>query len=282
MTGNDSDGDRASGCLAIDVGSSRVKLGWFPPVGPCSAEDKPASLPIAAPQLPQPTETVAIAHENTTQLFQQLGAWLQAVCPAAPPAYVASVHPEVLAILQEMFAQRLTVVTSKCVPIEVLVEHPEKVGIDRLLNALAIGKVQPPQTPAIVIDLGTACTVDRISAQGEFEGGAILPGAKLAAEALHVGTAALPRLSLASAAPVETVGKSTQAAMHSGLLWGMVGAVRELITRMSQGDSVPPHVYLTGGDAPLLIEHLHADDIQLRHIPNLVLSGIALVAGEMS
>ena len=277
MTGNDS-----SGILAIDVGSSRVKLGWFPPVGQCTSQDKPASLPIAAPTLPQPSETLAISHDNTTHLFQQLGAWLQAVCPGAPPAYVASVHPDALAILQEKFARQLTVVTAASVPIEVLVEHPDKVGIDRLLNAVAIRRVRRPHTPAIVIDLGTACTVDRISANGQFEGGAILPGIRLAAEALHSGTAALPRLALDSFAPVEPVGKSTQAAMRSGLLWGMVGAVSELIARMSQEDAVPRQVYLTGGDAPLLAEHLPADEIRLRHIPNLVLSGIALVAGEMS
>ena len=277
MTGNE-----ANGFLAIDVGSSRVKLGWFPPAAQCTSEDKPASLPIATPKLPQPSETIAISHANTTDLFQQLGAWLQDVCPTAPPAYVASVHPDALAILQEMFAQRLKVVTLQSVPIEVQVEHPEKVGIDRLLNALAINQLRNDNTPAMVIDLGTACTVDRISGDGVFQGGAILPGVKLAAEALHSGTAALPRLALESSLPVEPVGKSTQAAMQSGLLWGMVGAVRELIARMSQAEATPALVYLTGGDALLLIEHLPAEEIHLRHIPNLVLSGIALVAGDRS
>lgn len=271
---------KSDGFLAIDVGSSRVKLGWYPPAGPCTADDKPASLPIAAPALPQPTETLAVAHENATTLFSELGSWLQTHCPTAPPAYIASVHPDALAILQEMFAQRLQVITVSDLPIEVRVDQPEKVGIDRLLNALAINQLRPTGTPAIVVDLGTACTVDRIAADGAFEGGAILPGVRLAAEALHRGTAALPRLELDQAAAIEPVGKSTQAAIRSGLLWGMVGAVRELITRVSEQDTGPRHVYLTGGDAPLLVEHLQSDEIVTRHLPNLVLAGIALVAGD--
>jgi len=215
----------ATGFLAIDVGSSRVKIGWFPPPSECTSESKSVAMqtnlfPIAAPQLPQPAETLAVSHENTPDLFCKIGSWLESHCPAAPPGYVVSVHPDALAILQEIFVHRWKEIFAKQLPIEVQVEEPEKVGIDRLLNALAINQIREPDRPAIVVDLGTACTVDRISADGAFEGGAILPGVRLAAEALHTGTALLPRLELDFFdLPAEVVGKSTQTAMHSGLFW---------------------------------------------------------------
>jgi len=264
-----------------------VKIGWFPPLGECTSESKSIVqqtnlFPIAATQLPQPAETFAVSHDDTASLFYKIGSWLENHCPTAPPGYVASVHPDTLAILQEMFVHRWKEVTAKQLPMEVQVEEPEKVGIDRLLNALAINQVREPGRPAIVVDLGTACTVDRISADGAFEGGAILPGVRLAAEALHTGTALLPRLDLDFDLPAEVVGTFTQAAMHSGLFWGVVGSVRELVTRMSKDCQSQPHVFVTGGDAALLVKHLQTDELSVRHLPSLVLSGIALVVEDLS
>lgn len=267
------------GFLAIDVGSSRVKLGWFPPPAECIANKQAAELPIAMPQLPQPGETLAVSHDNQAAIWTRIGAWLQEFCPAGPPGYIASVHPTACATVQEMFAQRLQPLVADDLPLTVRVEQPHQVGIDRLLNVIAANRLRQPERPALVVDLGTACTVDLIAADGAFEGGAIFPGVALSAEALHTGTAALPQLAeidFSNSPP--PVGKSTQAAIASGLHWGTIGAVRELVDRISQACADTPQLFLTGGGAPHLATHLAGDSQRFRHIPHLVLAGIALEA----
>jgi len=267
------------GYLAIDVGSSRVKLGLFPSAGECSVGKPASSLPIAAPRLPQPSETLTVPHDDHAMLWTKLGAWLETVCPPGAPGYIASVHPESLTLIQEMFAHRLQVLTTADLPITVRVDQPDRVGIDRLLNAVAVNRLRKADCPALVVDLGTACTVDLIAPDGAFAGGAILPGLALSAGALHTGTASLPQLTAEDFQAVPpAIGKSTQAAISAGIYWGMIGAARELLIRMAEDCSIEPQLFVTGGGAPLLALHLATDYPSLRHLPGLVLSGIALVA----
>ncbi len=272
----------SDGLLAIDVGSSRVKLGWFPPDGACTSAPASTSLPIASTPLPQPTETLAVSHANQATMWAEIGSWLQEFCPSGPPGFLASVHPATSAVIQEIFANRLHALAAKDLPISIRVEHPDRVGIDRLLNAVAVNRIRAINQPAIVVDLGTACTVDLVASDGAFEGGAILPGVTLAATALHAGTASLPELGLGDFNDQPSaVGKSTQEAITSGLYWGMIGAVRELVTRIGRDCPQQPQLFLTGGGAASLAEHLASDVSPARHVPNLVLSGIAAVAEEM-
>ena len=97
--------------------------------------------------------------------------------------------------------------------------------------------MRPPGRPAVVIDVGTAITVDLVSAEGAFLGGAILPGIAMSARALHEFTDLLPLVDMSElAAPPPALGDSTEAAMRSGLFWGAVGAVRQLIEQLA-GDA---------------------------------------------
>ncbi len=277
-----------SGFLAIDIGSSRVKLGWFPPAGECTSDPspfltQPSLFPIAAPKLPQPEATLAVSHRGEVDLEGEINAWLEQIGAAEPRRFVGSVHPEAMVRVQELFASELRVLAAADLPIDVRVEHPERVGIDRLLNGVAVNRLRQPERPAIVVDLGTACTVDLISAEGVFEGGTILPGTTLSAAALHSGTATLPQLTTKNfESPPAVVGKSTQEAIFAGLYWGLVGAVHELTARITQECPQPPQLFLTGGEATRLVAHLTNDLQKFRHLPNLVLSGIALVAEELS
>jgi len=231
--------------------------------------------------LPEPTSTLAVSHADPAELWTRIGSWLKEHCPDGPPGYVASVHPETLEFVQNMFAGRLRVLADTDLPLVNRTDQPERVGIDRLLNAVAANRVRAADRPAIVVDLGTACTVDWIAADGAFEGGAILPGPTLAASALHTGTASLPQLPLDFSEAPPVVGKSTSAAIASGIYWGMVGAVRELTERIRNETDTTPHLFLTGGEAPRLVAHLADDRTSARHIPNLVLSGIAVAVGEL-
>jgi type III pantothenate kinase len=169
--------------------------------------------------------------------------------------------------------------TFRDVPLPIDVDQPERVGIDRLLGALAADRLREPGRAAIIIDVGTAMTVDLLTAEGVFAGGAILPGIAMSARALAEQTDALPHLAIEGLErPPDALGKSTTAAIESGLYWGAVGAIRELLAQMSAGLAHPPDVFLTGGAAPQIAELLGADR-PVRHVPHLVLSGIALVAG---
>ena len=270
------------GILAIDVGSSRVKLGWFPPPGECDSVSQGGPLPVVASRLPTPSETLTVSHADQAALWAKIAAWLSEHCPSAPPGFVASVHPNSTPLVQEMFGGRLRAIAVDDLPLEVRVEEPERVGIDRLLNAVAVNRLRQEGRPAIVVDLGTACTVDLIATDGAFEGGAILPGPTVAASALHFGTATLPQLELDFGEAPAVVGKSTVAAISAGLYWGMLGAITELVGRMSRDDEPTPQVFFTGGCAPPLVAPLSEHIESLRHIPNLVLSGIAIVAEELS
>ncbi len=152
------------------------------------------------------------------------------------------------------------------------------VGVDRLLDALAANALRGPGRPAVVVDVGTAITVDLLSAEGAFLGGAILPGIAMSARALHEFTDLLPLVDVSElAAPPPPLGEETVAAMRAGLFWGAVGAVRQLIDQLA-GDT-RPQVILTGGAGPAVAELL-GPSAQL--VPHLTLAGIALAARALS
>ena len=125
---------------------------------------------------------------------------------------------------------------------------------------------------AIVIDAGSAITLDMVSPAGDFLGGAILPGWQIMAHALSTGTHLLPYVdcSALDAAP-DIVGRSTEKAIASGLYWGSLGAVRELVQRMSERWEQTPDQLLAGGDLQMLLPHLGP---RVRCVPDMVLRGV--------
>jgi type III pantothenate kinase len=168
------------------------------------------------------------------------------------------------------------------VPLAILVDEPQRVGIDRLLGALAADRLRRSDRAAIIVDLGTAITVDLLNAQGAFAGGAILPGIAMSARALSEHTDALPLVEcdrIRNAPP--PLGKSTVAAIQSGLYWGAVGAIRELASELAVDLAAPPDLFLTGGTSPQFAELLTArTNWTVRHVPHLVLVGIVLATAN--
>ncbi len=115
-----------------------------------------------------------------------------------------------------------------------------------------------------------------MSREGHFLGGAILPGLQMSAQALSAGTDLLPLLSTTQwHRPPAVVGTSTEAALHSGLFWGTVGAIGELVRQMKSHVGTDAELLLTGGGMRQLAEHL-ATDAAVH--PHLVLTGIAIAA----
>jgi type III pantothenate kinase len=154
---------------------------------------------------------------------------------------------------------------------QIKVDHPEEVGADRLLNALAAHYHY--RGPLVVIDFGTATTFDMVDHDGAYLGGIIAPGIQLSIEALHRAAARLPRIGIGR--PQSVIGRSTVPAMQSGIFWGYVGLVEGIVSRIKAEFGAPLKVVGTGGLAPLLAE---GTPVMERTDPDITLEGLRLLA----
>jgi type III pantothenate kinase len=134
--------------------------------------------------------------------------------------------------------------------LSIMLDRPEEVGADRLVNAVAAHKCY--KGPLIVIDFGTATTFDVVDANGDYCGGAIAPGINLSLEALHMAAAKLPRVAIGR--PKQVIGKATVPAMQSGIFWGYVGLIEGLVRRIQDEFGKEMLVVATGGLAPLFAD----------------------------
>jgi type III pantothenate kinase len=271
------------------VGNARTKFGLF------------RAAP-AGSGLPKPEKTLRL--DNAGPLPARLAKWVAGIVaeraelpsPAAPlraPTkgrsgkgdhrlrwYVASVNrPAAGRLVDWLRAYRggdpLVLLAAGDLPLEVRVPRPDMVGVDRLLDALAANRLREPGRPAVVVDVGSAITVDLVSADGAFLGGAIMPGIAMSARAMHEFTDLLPWIDAAELRkPPAALGTGTEPAMRSGLYWGAVGGVRQLIEQLAPGEQ--PQVFLTGGAGPAVARRLGRSG---QHVPHLTLAGIALAAG---
>jgi type III pantothenate kinase len=141
------------------------------------------------------------------------------------------------------------------------------VGEDRLLNAAAAYDVL--KQGCVVIDAGTAITVDFVDGAGTFHGGAIAPGAQLMLDALSGRIRHLPDVELQK--PQEPIGHNTVQAMITGVYYGIRGMVRELVEQYATVAGSFPTVVATGGDANMLFRECELVD---RIVPDLTLMGL--------
>ena len=149
-------------------------------------------------------------------------------------------------------------------------EDPRAVGADRVADAAAVQKLYG--TPACVVDFGTATTFDAISANGDYLGGAIAPGIGIAAEALFLRTAKLPRVELQR--PPAAIGRNTVHSMQSGLLFGYAALVEGMVARFRKELGPQTIVIGTGGLAELVAKE--TDVIQII-APWLTLDGLRII-----
>jgi len=186
----------------------------------------------------------------------------------AQPVIVASVNPPALERLRRIAASLLVAGADFPIPIKTDVDQPERVGTDRLLTALAA--YRRFNRECIVVDFGTAITVNAVRADGTFAGGAIFPGLAMMARALSEGTALLPAVQAPTAAPL--AGRNTEEAVAAGILRGAAGAVTGLIAAARRVVGTDACVVLTGGAAPVVADLLPADCRII--IQNLVFEGL--------
>ena len=199
---------------------------------------------------------------------------------------VASVVPPLTAALESVASRRgipILIAGAGSVPLAIRVDRPGEVGADRLVNSLAAARLYG--TPAVVVDFGTATTLDCVGLDGAYVGGAIAPGLELGLEALAARTAKLPRIELRT--PDRAIGRDTVSAMQAGTIFGYQALASGLLLRvrgeLAESAGVTPdavRAILTGGlsAAPWARGVEGVDVID----PDLTLKGLAILYAEVA
>jgi type III pantothenate kinase len=245
--------------IVVDVGNTSIK--W----GRCAGG--------------KVVEVCSLPHRDPDAWRARADAW---GLGASTARVVTGVHPEQRDAVAEFARRRgehvrvLDLATE--LPLRVRLEKPDHVGIDRLLDAVAANSRRPAGVPAVVIDAGSAVTVDWVDADGAFCGGAIMPGLRLMALALHEHTALLPVIETPKAAPV-VPGTATPSAMEVGVYWSVAGGIIAILDAYRRHFDASPFVFLTGGDSKALLETLRQP---VTHWPDMTLEGIRLAAEALA
>jgi len=240
--------------LAISAGNTRTRLGSF-------VDGKLAG-------------SLAISHADPEELTA-------AVDEAFAPLHgrddtqllLASVNPAVTERISRIAPERtkltlLRVERDLPIPIGRQLDREALTGEDRLLNAAAA--YDTVKQTCVVVDAGTAITIDFVDGAGTFHGGAIAPGAQAMLKAMTEHAAQLPEVEFE--APKGPVGHNTTAAMLSGVFFGIRGMVRELVEQYAEVAGTYPMVIATGGNAPLIFKDF---ELVERIVPELTLMGMA-------
>lgn len=188
---------------------------------------------------------------------------------------ISSVVPPLTPVFQDLSQELLGVRPLVIGPglktgMPILYENPQEVGADRVVASVAA--FEKYGGPVIVVDFGTATTFDAVSVQGEYLGGAIAPGIQIAAEALYLKTAKLPRIEIKK--PKQAIGRTTVNSMQSGLYFGYIGLVSNIITEITKELGKGTNVVATGSFA----SQIHSDLGKIDHLePFLVLEGLRII-----
>lgn len=244
--------------FVADVGNTRIKTGR------CAAEGliDPEAWPVAI--LDQWTEYVAAIEPYGEDIWTIAG-----TNPEARDRYANWIlqYGDTVRIIDDY----------RQLPMKVQVDFPDQVGIDRLLNALAVLKRVSSDVPIVIVDAGSAVTVDLVDGDGVFRGGAILPGFRLMAKSLNDYTARLPLIASFPGNP-PLPGMNTVAAIEAGIAHSIVGGVERIVARYAEAFG-KPRIFIAGGDADLLAGISGSPEIAG---PFLTLEGIRIAARGLS
>ena len=258
---------RTNKVLLADVGNSRTKLALLSGVS--------QGMPLLERRYDLDS------HDFNSDDFEN---WLRAAVPASATFFIASVYDTAAAQLEtaisavsathHLLVQRQRVHFSDF-PLGVKTDQPDRVGIDRLAAATAASHLVSSKNGCIVIDCGTAASVDMVASEGQFLGGAILPGPALLARSLADGTSLLPEVSsLGHASPPPMPGRSTNNAIAAGIGFGIRGAICRLVDEARRDLGTEADIFLTGGWRGVT----RGEFSNAREFPDLVLFGIGIAA----
>lgn len=238
--------------LALDLGNTVLKVGFISKKGMLIRE-------------------MRFNHREHTSFLKVLkkAKWPDDITEVKLASVVPGLTGKVVRVLKGCVGLQVKVLSKDDLPIKIEVRRPKEVGIDRLLNALAAGRLYGK--PAVVIDCGTALTFDLVTGSGNYAGGIIAPSPEIARDYLTERTALLPRVRLTP--PKSVVGKSTGECLRSGLIFGFADLVNGLLVRLKQEWKPEFKVIGTGGGLAVLLPYLSEKVI---FDPNLTLKGIYL------
>lgn len=265
--------------LAVTIGNSRVALARV-------ADDATLAEVVRVP-------CPASAAPGDLTLDDELVRVYGEVAGPAAAIVVASVNLPVLERVRRLCRKTLQAAPVVAgvdfpIPMRLDVKEPDRVGVDRLLGALAAWR--KARGACLTIDCGTACTINAVSEAGVFLGGAIFPGPDMMAQSLADGTAQLPRVGLRMFE--KAIGRNTEEAILSGVGKAWVGAVLNICAAMLSEVDEQSQIFMTGGRyewlrpevEPFLQEtggpDSQAGGSRIVVAPNLVLEGLVIAYGE--
>ncbi|MFD2115449.1 type III pantothenate kinase [Paenibacillus yanchengensis] len=204
-------------------------------------------------------------------LFQHVGVKASQV----ESVVISTVVPPLLPVLEQLshkYIQRTPLIVGPGTKtgLNIRYENPREVGADRIVTSVAA--IAKYGAPLIVIDFGTATTFDYIDVQGDYLGGAIVPGIGISTEALYQRAAKLPRIELVK--PKSVIGRNPVTSMQAGIIFGYAGQVDGIVNRIKKEFKVNPTVVATGGMAELIAEE--SESIKVVD-PLLTLEGLRLI-----
>ncbi len=247
--------------LAIDIGNTEITLGVF------EGEELRTTWRLA-------TRLHRVADEYAALLMKLLehrGLKLSDISEIA----VCCVVPPLLATILDMCRQYFNVTpfvvgAGVKTGVRIRMDNPREVGADRIVNAAAAHQLYGG--PTIITDFGTATTFDVVSREGDYLGGVIAPGIGIAAEALYTRTAMLPRVELAR--PSRVIGTNTISAMQSGIVYGYIGLIEGIVSRIKKELGEKTRVVATGGYSRLIGSETSVIDTVN---PDITLIGLRLI-----
>lgn len=251
--------------LAIDVGNTNIVLGVFD-------GDR---LVVSWRLLTLRERTADEVGVLVAACFAHEKIELTAITGVVMSSVVPPLTPIMRTMVKRYFGREaLTVEPESNSGMPIRYRNPREVGADRIANSIA-GYEQygrPSGLPLIIADLGTATTFDAVSAAGEYLGGVICPGPQIAAEALFQRAARLPRVDVRK--PEAVIGQTTIGAIESGLFYGYLGMVEEIVRRMTQELGGRATCIATGGLAPIIVPET---SVFVATEPDITLHGLRIV-----
>ena len=262
--------------LAIDVGNTNVVFALF---GPAEAAGRPGPILTRWRIATDPRRT---ADQYAVWLMQLLQIE-QIERDAIQRIVISTVVPRALHNLEVLATKYFRVepfvagVGRAAFGIDLDVDDPRTVGADRAVNA--IGAHAKYKGDLIIVDFGTATTIDAVDFNGAYKGGIIAPGINLSLDALVAAAAKLPRIAVEAPADTSVIGRTTTSQMLTGVYWGYVAMIEGLVARLKAEIGRPVTVIATGGLAPLFERHGKLFDAVE---PDLTIQGLSLLHKQVA
>lgn len=247
--------------LAIDIGNTNIVIG-------CISDGKVEFMARLSTNRIKTEDEYGVQIMNVLKLYNVDRRKIEG-------GIISSVVPPVLSAIKlavEMVIGKEPLVVGPGVKtgLNILMDNPGAVGSDRIVSAVAALTMYKP--PILIVDMGTATTIDTIDAKGNYVGGCIMPGVNISLQALSSRTAQLPAISFEK--PKKAIGKNTIDCMRSGVVFGTAGMIDGCVERIEEELGKKCNVIITGGLGKNFAEICKGD---YEYDPELLLKGLYII-----